>query len=162
MTKERFLNISAAALLVIAACKLVTVLCASKVLKQSDPLWGVPYVSVSIVTIFVELAVVAAILSRRTYLAIAAVTTLGAEFLIYRLVFITFGLGHTCPCVGNASDWIARYLVPGMLSTKQVDLLVEISLWACALFFFLFGALFWLDSGRNMQGLRECGRNQRG
>jgi hypothetical protein len=128
---RRFLASAAAILAVTGTLKLVAALGGTAILGVNDPILHIPNRLLLACAGGVEVAAVVSIwLASTPIFPCAAISALGAEFLLYRATFVLGRFSRGCPCLGALTDSVHLRGWP-----------VNEILWGCATWLFLGGAV---------------------
>ena len=113
---------SAAILTLSAVLKLVSATRNAGILLQMDPIFPLTNRAMFVLIGLVEMIVVGVLFSGKSQkLKLILVAGLSTNFLLYRLGLVWMGRTHSCPCFGNAADWLH-------LPAKRLELITKIAL----------------------------------
>jgi hypothetical protein len=86
--------------------KLISAAGTARMLSTVDPLFGITSQQFFLLAGVVEVGTVAVVLRSRNYSRnLILIAALGTDFLLYRAGLRWLGIGHPCPCLGNAAAW---------------------------------------------------------
>jgi hypothetical protein len=113
---------SAVVLTLSAVLKLVSATRNAAILLQPDPIFQLTNRDMFVLVGLLEMAAIGILLSGKPQkLKLFLVAALSTNFLLYRLGLVWLGQTHSCPCFGNAADWL--HLPP-----KKLELITKIAL----------------------------------
>ena len=107
MSRERFLLTAGLIFIISGLAKTITFLGHEKILDVDDPIVGVPFRYLLLITGIGEIAVAyQCLFSGRAWLSVAMVAWAGTMFLAYRFGLLFLDWHRPCPCLGNLTDYL--------------------------------------------------------